>query len=172
MIGTGLPDNELKQQLSLAYLRALATAVGCSVEATTVDFDGIDATIRTRGPVGRRQSPVLDVQLKCTHLQPDSEGVLCYPLGVKNYNELVLTSYVIQRILVVLCVPEQPSDRIVWTEAELLLRRCAYWINLAGREPTGNKGTKQVELTERMSPEALARIFEDIGADREIARHA
>src|SRR5947208_3123117 len=54
-----------------------------------------------------------------------------FPLKVKNYRELIGKRY-IPRILIVVVVPKKVNDWLKQDEKSLILRRCGYWVSLAG----------------------------------------
>ena len=61
-----MDENEQKQQLSIAYLHAVASAAGFACQATTVDNDSVDRTLVARGWLHDKamfRSPKIDVQL-------------------------------------------------------------------------------------------------------------
>lgn len=136
------------EELSLVYVRAVASRAGFSVEEVRRDRDSIDVHICARGPLhgGPVESPILDIQLKSTARDLlDDEREITYDLKVKNYNDLTRPTLV-PRILVVLLLPRDPMSWLTWTEEALVLRRCAYWLFLKGRPPTLNKATERVFL--------------------------
>lgn len=93
--------NQRKQQFSIAYLHAVASVVGYSTTEPGVDDDSVDREIKARGPYGRRRSPQLDVQLKCTEAMASRNGHFSFPLPIKNYNDLRGDDLHVPRILVV-----------------------------------------------------------------------
>jgi cytochrome oxidase assembly protein ShyY1 len=63
-----MDENEQKQQLSVAYLHAVASAAGFACQEPGVDDDSVDRTLVARGWVHEQsfvRSPKIDVQLKC-----------------------------------------------------------------------------------------------------------
>lgn len=143
-----LEPNDIKEELSLVYVRAVASRAGFAVEEVRRDRDSIDLHVFARGVIddGPVESPVLDVQLKSTARDPSAGDVqIPYDLKVKNYNDLARTT-LIPRILVVVFLPEDPQRWLTLTEKALVLRRSAYWISLKGRQPTANKETARVQL--------------------------
>ena len=44
-----MDENEQKQQLSIAYLRAVASVAGLACQAAEVDNDSVDQTLLARG---------------------------------------------------------------------------------------------------------------------------
>lgn len=144
-----LSHNDIMEELSLAYVRAVASRAGFAVEEVRRDRDSIDLHIHARGVLGGGEvhSPVLAVQLKSTALDlPDDSTGFPYDLKIKNYNDLVRTK-LIPCVLVVFLLPEDPGLWLSWTEKDLVLRRSAYWLSLCGLPATSNEATARVHLS-------------------------
>ena len=78
-----VPDQ--KEQLSLAYVDALAARAGFATSDPKPDRDSVDLRVMAGG----RFRPALDLQLKATTaLAEPRSGVLRFRLPVKNYNDL------------------------------------------------------------------------------------
>jgi Domain of unknown function (DUF4365) len=60
--------NTQKEDFSLAYIRAISSSVGYSVQTATrrLDDTGIDATITVPGKLNSKRLPRFDVQIKST----------------------------------------------------------------------------------------------------------
>jgi hypothetical protein len=86
------------------------------------------------------------LQLKCTAGDATRGTHIVYRLDRKNYDDLRLTDLVVPRLLVVVLVPSDEQRWLTQTEEELILRRCAYWMSLSGREGTRNRGKVTVHL--------------------------
>lgn len=90
----------------------------------------------------------LDAQLKCSqNIEHDGEA-FSYALPVKNYNDLrwPSTELFVPRILIVVHVPVDPADWLVSEPEKMTLKRCAYWVSLAGAEATENTSTVSVRI--------------------------
>src|SRR3990167_8400445 len=64
-----LSVNDIKEQLSYAYIHAVASRAGFAYEKTTIDRDSIDTSIKAKGmlcPESVFTSPSIDVQAKAT----------------------------------------------------------------------------------------------------------
>lgn len=143
-IATDDPDyDDLQAQFSIAYVEAIAATAGFWVETggRGRDKDSVDLTILRRGPLGLKQSPALDVQIKSHRVSAlDAEAVhIPYRLWKKNYDDLRIematqTSIGLQvpRILVVVLVPRDSAEWVHHTEDAAALRRCGYWMSLRG----------------------------------------
>lgn len=137
--------NQQKEQFSNVYVRAVVTVAGYSLYRPEVDDDSIDLGIVARSGTGKVQAPRLELQLKCTSTNILDGRCARFPLPIKNYNDLRITSLV-PRILVVVLVPKSPDDWLHHSETEMCLRRCGYWVSLREQPTTQNSTAVTVEL--------------------------
>lgn len=144
-----LSENDIMEELSLAYVRAVASRVGYAVEEVRRDRDSIDLHICARGQMAPAtlHSPVLGVQLKSTKLdhQGSSDTSFPFDLKIKNYTDLIAPT-MIPRVLVVFLMPEDPELWLASSEESLILRRAAYWCSLAGLPSTSNTASVRVQM--------------------------
>jgi hypothetical protein len=138
--------SQRKEQFSIAYVRAVASAAGFSISTPGVDDDSIDMTLSGRIVEGIPSRPKIDLQLKCTSEDVFREREVVYSLKRKNYDELRLTGIHTARLLVVVHIPESDEEWLRHTEDELALRRCGYWANLIGLPETTNTSRVAVRL--------------------------
>ena len=140
--------NTQKEEFSYAYLYAIASAGGYSFQRTTTPLDqaGIDLILTGFGFPGLSAFPQIYVQLKCTSRQLLEADSLKYPLKIKNYNELRNPNQYPPIILAVVVVPDNREDWLQQSEQELSLRRCIYWISIAGAAPTKNQETVTISI--------------------------
>lgn len=155
--------NQQKEQLSAAYVLAVASAAQCSVKEVKVDDDSIDLTIVSKQTGKIYHAPELNIQLKATARASLCEDKLTFPLKVKNYDELRIKTLV-PRILVVMVVPDTPELWIRQAEFKTQIYRCAYWVNLFGKSPSPNCTSISVELPREniFTPAVLSRIMSTI----------
>lgn len=143
-----------------AHLLAIAGAAGCAASLRRPDDDSIDWTLSCR--LSRR--PKLDVQMK-TWIGDDEKGrEIRYPLKRKNYDDLILEDVLAPRVLVLVTVPRDISDWIVLSPQQLILRRCGYWVSLAGQPPSDNDTsvTVSVPRANALTVEALQGLMQRI----------
>lgn len=150
-----LPPIETEAELSYAYLHAVAARAGMSCEASGRHADkmGVDATVRACEKFSHDSlltDLALDVQLKATTGKLDKkDGKISYFLhGVARYNKLRRETVIPPRVLVVLFLPSDPAEWLKWSEDELALRKCAWWVSLRGAPATGNDSGQTVYLPE------------------------
>jgi Domain of unknown function (DUF4365) len=133
-------ENEQKQQLSAAYVHAVAARAGYTCQVKTVDEDSIDVLIGAGGYVDDQavvRSPRLEVQLKATSSPKLGTKHLTFPLKRKNYDDL-RTPSLIPSLLVVLVLPKNRAEWIETSEECMISRRCAYWASLVGMSESLN----------------------------------
>lgn len=159
-----LTENKIKEEISLAYVLAIAATKAFSTEITRVDNDSVDATISYNGHlvpgVSTLYSPSIKLQLKATsnaHLINDN---IHFPLPIKNYNDLRARSGT-PRLLVILCLPELQHNWLTHSPTELILRKCAYFFSLEGFPDSDNETTVtiKVPLSNQFSPDVLYQLM-------------
>ena len=136
-----MTPNMQMEQLSLAYIRAVAADAGCQVTRPEPDIDSVDGVLMSS--FGRR--PRIEFQAKATAQTIFRGDELHFPLPVKNYNELRADTRT-PRILIVLLMPEEESHWLHQTDDELCLRHCAYWHSLEGQQSTLNTSSVTVQI--------------------------
>ena len=136
-----------QEQFSIAYISALAATLGFNPGTFKVDDDSIDISFKSKGYSGKvRRNPQIDIQLKCTKAKPNKDGVLPFPLPVKNYNDLRDEYQNNPTYLVVLIVPENENNWIENRENDMLLRNKAYWFSLRNMPETDNDSTVTIHI--------------------------
>ena len=145
-----MDETDRKERFSLAYISAVAAHAGYQVvEGRPIDKDNVDGHFE--GDEGRR--PRLEFQAKATAapvLRPDH---LVFPLPRKNYDDL-RADVRVPRLLIVVVLPASEEEWLIhseeeWlihSEEELRLRRCGYWLSLAGWPATTNVATISVAI--------------------------
>ena len=122
------------EQLSIAYVRAVAAQAGwkfCEIEPDTDSVDGI-----LMSDIG--SCPRIEFQLKSTARDIMRDDGLHFPLPIKNYKDLRKETDV-PRILIVMWMPKNEADRLNQTRNELCMRHCCYWVSLEGMPEKQNK---------------------------------
>ena len=136
-----MTPNMQMEQLSMAYIRAVAADAGCQIAEPVPDVDGIDGVLMATH--GRR--PRIDFQAKATYQDVLRDDGLHFRLPVHNYNQLRADTRT-PRILIVLLMPEDRSEWLYQSNGELCLRHCAYWLSLEGCRPMSNQSNVTVRL--------------------------
>lgn len=131
-----LTVEDIKEQLSYAYVHAVAAKAGFSCDRPSVDRDSVDAEISAKGfldPGTVLSSPKVQLQLKATARGPVKEALFGFRLKRKNHDDLRRRT-MCPRLLVVLVLPMHEKHWLAQTEQSLITRYCAYWHNLLNVE--------------------------------------
>jgi hypothetical protein len=162
-----MTDEHRMEQLSRAYVQAIAAVCGCTSARPEPDY-GVDLTLRqVQLRRGRWQElgPILSIQLKSTTAPAAATNDhVVYDLDVRAYDLLRRSTRTAPWILILLLLP---PDRTAWvdhTEDRLELRRCAYYLSLRRRPEMPNTATVRVQIPRRnqFTPASLERIMEAI----------
>jgi Domain of unknown function (DUF4365) len=161
-----MDDNTKKEQFSYTYIKLLASISGLLVieAARPLDNAGIDITIRAPGMIKGILSPSIDAQVKCTARDVIKSTVIKYPLPINNYTRLISKS-INPQILIIVTMPTQIADcvNILDLQNETLVKSCAYWISLKGRQETKNDKTITIEIPRGnvLTPDVIRKLIED-----------
>ncbi|WP_250213958.1 DUF4365 domain-containing protein [Acrocarpospora catenulata] len=127
-----LPLSEKKQQFSLAFVRMVVAAAGCSVKCHETDYDGVDITIASSAEYARYYCPQFELQLKCTsQLGVLRDTSLMWQMKAGPFRRLTNPKRHIPAYLGVLHVPESPESWLHQNEERLLVNSKMYWENAA-----------------------------------------
>jgi len=155
-----LTDNQVKEQLSIAYVNAVAAICNFGCEITRLDIDSIDVSITCNGNLAADsiiRSPEIKIQLKATeNLVLNASGHYSFPLSIKNYDDLRANTLA-PRLLVVLNLPNSRDGWLSHSINDLIIRNCAFWLNLKGAPNVFNTANITVHLSALnvFSPNAL-----------------
>lgn len=154
--------SQQKEQFSIAFVHAVASAAGFKLFRCDVDDESVDITIGRTAGNGTIRSPRLDVQLKCTKRDVLKTDGVHLQLKRKNYDDLRTVDNHFPHILVVLLVPESTEEWCVnMAETELHLRQNAWWMNLAGADELSDveKPTVILPRNQIFEPKSLSEIM-------------
>ncbi|MCY3932746.1 MAG: DUF4365 domain-containing protein [Acidobacteria bacterium] len=156
MIEAILSDHNRKAAMSHAYVSALAAEAGLSLQpGPDPDIDSVDATIRSGSP----ERDVIDLQLKATAAPEVKSDGLHFRLKQKNYNDMVMPRAV-PLLLVVLELPSNESEWMDCTPERLIIKKCGWWLSLAGREPVDSDSrTVVIPRSQRIGSTGLSPLF-------------
>lgn len=163
MLGSlGMTRSAQQECFGDAFLLAVAGVAGCAISLRRPDDDSIDWTLSCK--LSRR--PKIDVQMKTWSGDDGSNDPIRYPLKRKNYDALILTEVLAPRILVLVTIPEDLGDWLTLSREQIVLRRCGFWVSLAGQPKTENETSVTVAvprgnvLTANALQELMRRINE------------
>jgi hypothetical protein len=149
--------NDRKSRFSLGYITAVAAHAGYQVLGTRIDKDSVDGVLM--GEEGRR--PRVEFQAKATARDVLRVDHLAFPLPIKNYDDL-RADVITPRLLVVVVLSDGEGDWLAHSEEELRLRRCGYWLSLAGQAevPNTSSVTVRVPRTQVFDTEQLRAVMQ------------
>jgi hypothetical protein len=137
-----MDENDRKERFSLAYISAVAAHAGFLVtEPGGPDKISIDGFIMS----DEDRQPIVPFQAKATTRRVGRASNISFPLPVKNYNDLRADVFG-SRLLIVVFLPADEAEWLTHSEAELRLRRCGYWVSLAGKPEKPNRRTVSVRI--------------------------
>jgi len=158
-----MTDEHRMEQLSRAYVQAVAAVCGCTCARPEPDY-GHDLTLRSvreqRGvfaPRGR----TLDLQLKSTATADVTPGEVLFDLPVWAYNLLRRATKAAPALLVLVVLSPNRDDWLQHEEERLSIRGRAYWLSLRGTPAMANTSTVRVRIprVNLFTPTELSRIM-------------
>jgi hypothetical protein len=160
--GFGLARGVRQERFGDAFLTAIASVAGCTMAKPAVDNDSIDWTLSCRLPL----RPKIDVQMKTTTIDGGDPAFIRYPLKRKNYDDLTLEVST-PRILVLVVVPDHVEEWLALAPTQLVLRRSAHWLSLAGLPPSDNAASVTIDVPRQnlLTPEALQGMMQRISSE-------
>jgi hypothetical protein len=159
-----MTDEHRMEQLSRAYVQAVAAVCGCRWSIPVPDY-GADLDLRqVLLRHGRLQElgPSLYLQLKSTTAPAEvTNDHVAYDMDVRAYNILRGATRDAPALLVLLVVPPLRVDWVHHNEDRLELRRCAYYMALRRQPAVTNTTTIRVRIprVNQFTPAALERIM-------------
>ena len=128
-------DFNYAEQFQIAFIKAMAaTCHFMTQEGPTPDRNSVDFCVisnRVIPEAGGSIDGEIKLQLKTT-ITPKfnkNHSLLKYSLSIKNYNDLI-GKRVIPKYLVVMVIPDKPSQWLGEFTNGLFSAGCCYWVNL------------------------------------------
>ena len=125
-----LDDSKCKEEFSLAFTHAIATAARCVAEPHRVDVERVDVLIKQEASHTKYTDARVEVQLKCTSQNVLHEDGIHWPLTKDHYDHLRDPNSFTPQILVVVLVPDTLTKWTTHNEDHLLLHQRALWLSL------------------------------------------
>ncbi|WEX03825.1 DUF4365 domain-containing protein [Rhodococcus sp. RCBS9] len=124
-----LPDTEMKQQISIAYVRMVVAAAGCTVLSWDTDYDGVDISIKSSAEYNVRLGPQIDIQLKCTsQTKVVREDEIAWSIDARTHKYLTSPKRQTPALLALLVVPDDVDGWLDHDESRLLTASSMYWV--------------------------------------------
>ncbi|MGB0931429.1 MAG: DUF4365 domain-containing protein [Chitinophagales bacterium] len=169
---------QIKEQLSKAFLFAIASRLGCLVRDENLDL-GVDVTIQFPFILHRNQrkrflgaGKSIHVQLKTTTMSQVvvDKDTIRYDLEVKNFNDLIDCRDFRQNdrsetplIVILFILPNEPDDWIIVKEEELIIKKFAFWYypkEDAKKSPNKYKTRIHIPKSNRITLSSFPEIFD------------
>ncbi len=171
-----LSENEIKAELSYAYLHAVAARAGfgCHPADRHLDGSGVDAQINVKERLAAESIYTefsFHFQLKATSQELALvEERISFPLDVAQYDKLRKPTLHMPRFMLVLQLPATVEDWLTVSPDELVTRRCARWVSLRGAPTTAStaKTTVRIPVDNLLTPHALRDIARRCSVGEEI----
>ncbi|MFJ8965003.1 DUF4365 domain-containing protein [Lentzea sp. NPDC102401] len=124
----GLPMTARQEQFSLAFVRMIAAAAGCSIKSHETDYDGVDITIASSTEYETYYCPQFELQLKCT-TQHDRlrDAHFTWKMERDPFLKLTHGKRYNEAFLGVLVVPRDDEPLVRLNEEGLLSSSRMYW---------------------------------------------
>ncbi|MDE7389444.1 MAG: DUF4365 domain-containing protein [Lachnospiraceae bacterium] len=164
-------SSQSKEDLSVSYISTVCAYNGIDFERIIHDQDSTDAIIKKCVELksGGKFIAQVRIQLKCTSSlsqYKDCGDFITYRLKSKNYNDLCVKS-TSPIILCLLILPENQLEWIKWTNEELMLKGCMYWIDFSNQENTTNESFVTIKIDKKnvVNPESLEIILKRVAEE-------
>lgn len=135
-----LSENDIKERLSLVYIQSIASRCGYCYGDPSLDRDSIDISISAGG----NMRPKIDFQLKATSSPQWQGDEVAFSLSRKNYDDLSAKRQT-PIYLGLLVLPNDSAQWLQWSEEELIIKNCIYWLSLKDFPPISTE-RKTVKL--------------------------
>ncbi|MFE7519009.1 DUF4365 domain-containing protein [Streptomyces halstedii] len=153
----GDPATWQQEQISLAYVLAVATDAKATVASWNVDKDGVDATLK-------RDHRLVELQMKCT-FEPQylaDDETLAYDLDVATYDKLRGPYRTAPGYLGVVIVPRDASTWLTHDPKSLLLQCSGVYVQVQDRDKARGEVTTRLHLpkAQRLNAAGLDVMFD------------
>lgn len=158
-------DNKFKEDLSIAYLRAICAKTGVRFNLQDHDEDGSDVDLSkyVTTDTHLRFLSNIKVQLKSTsskHFYREEEDTIIYKAKAKCYNDLIENRGV-PLYLFLLILPADEDECVSFSIEQLIIKRCMYWAKLESSDEKATHDFVNIFIDKRnvVSPEKLDEIL-------------
>lgn len=161
-----MTPEQQKEELSKAYIAAVAARCGYALGTWSQDQGGLDITIGASSVVGSGHlaAPKIDLQLKCTaDLRRVKERHVSWQFDTAAKHDRLVCPRSIPMLLVVMILPKNPEKWLVHSVDKLVMRRCAFYKKMTHLpKATVARPTVQVPFENLFSPQALQQLMEQV----------
>lgn len=145
-----------KEQLSVAFVHAVATRAGYTIGGWKVDKDGVDITLRSRGLM-------VDLQLKCTSSPKVTKAGYSFSLDTPTYDKLRDKERSAPGYLGLVIAPANVDDWIEHRSTEVLMACHGYWARIQDLPDAATGETKSISIDSSniLDGAAMTGMFDD-----------
>lgn len=138
-----LPRSHEQEELSLTYIRTLASRAGVQCSETGKTEYGIDLhlnVVEHRPGIGNFPlTPTISVQVKATQNWEEKNGHIIYDLEAEGYQKLY---HSVNSRLFLFCLPQEYREWVDISPERLIIRKCCYWYRVV--EPSTNRRSQRI----------------------------
>jgi hypothetical protein len=135
-----------KESFSFAYVYAVASAAGFAIHNPHPDRNCVDLKIQADDEDFGVTSVCVELQVKCTEKGPKGDApTFPYRLETPHYNTLRVRG-LSPRLLIVVAVPPAVDEWVSQSEANLILYKGGYFVDLSGRKAVPNKSNVTIDV--------------------------
>jgi len=168
-----MTDNDIKEEISLAYLTAISSKAGIALNLKNRDVESEDValTFQTYDSNGDKFISNLNMQLKTTSSISEyriKSDVITYKLKIKNYNDLIAKRST-PIILGLLIIPNY-QQCVNWTIQQLILNGTMYWVSFKGAKKIRNfrKITVRIPCSQMLNSTSLVEVMNKIAKGEDL----
>lgn len=160
-----MTEKQWREQISLAYIRAVAVAAGAQIiDPREVDDGCIDLSLEWAESDAGIPNITIDLQLKATtDPREDEPGYIKHSITRRTWDKLTRARQK-PHLFTVLALPTDFRRSIIWSAEAIHIHRCAWWVELDADEhpfPTDQESmTLKVPHANTFSPQALITLRE------------
>ena len=168
-----MTPEQRQEEIMKAYIQAIAAKCSVAVSDWTQDQGCVDCTLGAASSVGggRLARPKVDLQMKATTQQKRVEHAeyISWPLKISHYDQMRAPSP-IPMVLAVLLLPAAVETSVEHTLEHILIRRCAFWVNMVGMPAVPEQDSKTVHLPKEnvFSPDALTLMLDKVSRGEQL----
>lgn len=157
----------IEESLSVSYVSAVVAKAGASFDIVSRDY-GVDVCVRRVDKFNGQLMDMgvsFDCQLKATINWTEEGSHIIYDLEADAYNKLIYRHQASTTpcLLVLLCLPKDQEEWLIFSEDEMNLRKCCYYYYVQG-EMTNNKRSIRIRIPKcnKLSPEIIGKLIDDV----------
>jgi hypothetical protein len=171
-----ITENHKQEQLSKSYVLATAAAARINISVDQEHDYGIDGTFigvsqRLQGisPDGTEEYRFvengikIDFQLKCSRNWRHLGNEVRWSIKNQTFNDLVgRPAYATPVVLILMCLPGDPSTWVASSEDSLIVRHCCYYATLTGAPRLNEESSTVIGIPRGnlLTPEALRALMD------------